>query len=301
MVFFSAPSTPGAGINKWVTTAATTLASTFHGATKMDGDLTKWDVSKVTTMANTFTSAAAFKGIGLTLWITAAVTTLADTFYGASAFNGDMSYWDTAKVTTLANTFNAAQAFDGRGINKWSVAKVTTMAATFTGITSAFLPCNKNVIHKQWTATANPGGAAFTSAYATTFNGVTCIAGSIRFQDISSVGAFTATMQAALKVVLAACHSPVNVGDISLVVDLFIVREARSGETPGVGVGYLISPGLSQSNANLIKAGIQTLIITNLQASTIFSPFLGDLNTAQADGTSFNAGTIKGWKMRNLN
>ena len=71
------------------------------------------------------------------------------------------------------------------------------MAATFTGITSAFLPCNKNVIHKQWTATANPGGAAFTSAYGTTFNGVTCTAGSIRFQDISSIGAFTAPMQAA--------------------------------------------------------------------------------------------------------
>ena len=290
----------GAGINKWVTTAATTLASTFHGATKMDGNLKKWDVSKVTTMANTFTGTAAFTGRGLTLWITSAVTTLANTFYGATAMNGNMGSWDTAKVTTLANTFNAAEAFDGRGINKWSVAKVTTMAATFTGITSAFLPCNKNVIHTQWTATANPGGAAYTSAYGTTFNGVTCIAGSIRFQDISSTGAFTSAMQNALKEVLAAEHATVSAGDITLVVDLFVLREARSGETPGVGVSYLISPGSSQSNADAIKLAIQALIVTNLQASTIFSPFVSALNTAQVGGSSFNAGTVKGWRMKNL-
>ena len=291
----------GAGINKWVTTAATTLASTFHGATKMNGNLKTWDVSKVTTMANTFTGAAAFTGRGLTLWITSAVTTLADTFYGATAMNGDLGSWDTAKVTTLANTFNAAEAFDGRGINKWSVAKVTTMAGTFTGITSEFLPCNKNVIHTQWTKTANPGGAAYTSAYGTTFNGVTCIAGSIRFQDIASTGAFTPAMGVALKAVLAAA-SPASVTalDISLVVDIFVLREARSGETPGVGVSYLISPGSSQSTANAVKTAVQNLVVTNLVASTIFSPFVSALNAAQIGGSSFNAGTVKGWRMKNL-
>jgi len=259
-----------------VTTAATTLASTFHGATKMNGNLKKWDVSKVTTMANTFTGAAAFTGRGLTLWITSA-------------------------VTTLANTFNAAQAFDGRGINKWSVAKVTTMAGTFTGITSEFLPCNKNVIHKQWTAAANPGGAAYTSAYGTTFNGVTCIAGSIRFQDIASTGAFTPAMGLALRTVLAAA-SPTSVTalHISLVVDLFVLREARSGETPGVGVSYLISPGSSQSTANAIKTAVQNLVVSNLVAPTIFSPFVSGLNAAQIGGSSFNAGTVKGWRMKNL-
>ena len=103
----------GAGINKWVTTAATTLESTFFGASTMNGDLTKWDVSKVTTMATTFFQAAQFTGAGINTWITTNLATLAGTFKGASKMNADVGGWAVTKVTTLDNTFRGAAEFTG--------------------------------------------------------------------------------------------------------------------------------------------------------------------------------------------
>ena len=103
----------GVGINKWVTTAATTLESTFSGASTMNGDLTKWDVSKVTTMATTFFQAAQFTGAGINTWITTNLATLAGTFKGASKMNADVGGWAVTKVTTLHNTFKDATKFTG--------------------------------------------------------------------------------------------------------------------------------------------------------------------------------------------
>ena len=104
----------GTGINKWVTTAAVSLESTFSGATKMNNDLTKWDVSKVTTMANTFFGAVKFEGAGIDKWITTNLATLAGTFKGASKITTiNLGGWAVTKVTTLDSTFKDATKFTG--------------------------------------------------------------------------------------------------------------------------------------------------------------------------------------------
>ena len=103
----------GTGINKWVTTAAVSLESTFSGATEMNNDLTKWDVRKVATMANTFFEAVTFTGAGINTWITTNLATLAGTFKGASKMNADVGGWAVTKVTTLHNTFKDATKFTG--------------------------------------------------------------------------------------------------------------------------------------------------------------------------------------------
>ena len=121
----------GGGLEKWITTSATSLEYLFSGAIDMNVDVSGWDVTKVTTMAGTFASAKKFSGTGLSLWKTLSLTSLASTFSSAEAMNGDLSGWAVEKVTTLDSTFRSASTFLGTGLAGWDTASVATLYYTF--------------------------------------------------------------------------------------------------------------------------------------------------------------------------
>jgi hypothetical protein len=117
--FYDASKFNGKGLDKWNTTAATTLKATFAGARSMNVDVGKWNVAKVVSLSNTFQDAAKFTGEGLDSWITSAVTTLKSTFNGASSMNADLDTWDVKKVKNLVQTFNNTAMFTGKGRDSW--------------------------------------------------------------------------------------------------------------------------------------------------------------------------------------
>ena len=143
----------GTAISKWDTISATSLHSTFYGASEMNADLSGWKVGNVVTLYSTFRLASKFTGTGLSAWDTASATSLKSTFNSASEMNADLSGWKVAKVDTLQFTFNGASKFTGTGVDTWDVAKVTTMSSTFFSATS-LTTCNKRKIADAWNSSS---------------------------------------------------------------------------------------------------------------------------------------------------
>jgi hypothetical protein len=121
----------GTGISKWNTASATSLLSTFRGASEMNSDLGGWTVSKVTTLYRTFTSAYKFTGTGLSKWNTTSVTSMTNTFNLAREMNSDLSGWSVGKVTEMFYTFYGASKFVGTGLNLWDTASTVSMRYAF--------------------------------------------------------------------------------------------------------------------------------------------------------------------------
>jgi hypothetical protein len=92
----------GTAISKWNTASATTLRSTFFGASEMNADLIGWKVAKVTSLANTFRNASKFVGTAISQWNTASFTSLEGTFWGSKMMNADLTGWRVEKVTSNA-------------------------------------------------------------------------------------------------------------------------------------------------------------------------------------------------------
>ena len=139
-------------ISKWNTASATSLLSTFGGASEMNADLTGWKVGKVVTLRYTFIGASKFAGTGLNLWDTASATSLYFTFSGASEMNADLTGWKVGKVVTLEKTFRKASKFVGTGVSFWDVAKVADMTGTF--FATSLTTCNKRKIADAWKSSA---------------------------------------------------------------------------------------------------------------------------------------------------
>ena len=158
----------GIAISKWDTASATSLRSTFWGASVMNADLFGWKVAKVVTLQGTFSFASKFTGTGLSAWDTASATSLYLTFSRASVMNADLSGWKVAKVVTLQGTFSFASKFTGTGLSAWDVAKVTTMSSTFYSTTS-LTTCNKRLIADTWKS-----NSAF-ATYDTAWTSDTCV------------------------------------------------------------------------------------------------------------------------------
>ena len=110
-------------INNWVTTALTSLSSTFQNASSFNQPIGSWNVSKVSTMASTFSGASAYnQNIGG--WNVAAVTNMNSMFSGAAAFNNGASAtignWNVAKVAGMNSMFNGASVF-AQNLANWNV------------------------------------------------------------------------------------------------------------------------------------------------------------------------------------
>ena len=74
----------GTAISKWNTASATSLDSTFYGASEMNADLTGWKVGKVVTLQSTFYGAVRFTGTGVDTWnIAKARLSMSNTFQNA--------------------------------------------------------------------------------------------------------------------------------------------------------------------------------------------------------------------------
>ena len=121
----------GAGLETWITTSLTNMASTFSGATNMNAVMANWGMSKVNTLRGTFKGALQFVGGGMSNWITTALTSLDGTFEGASAMNADVTKWQVDKVTSLSYTFHNTYAFKGIGVSTWKTGLVTSLLQTF--------------------------------------------------------------------------------------------------------------------------------------------------------------------------
>ena len=158
----------GTAISKWNTASATTLVSTFYGASEMNADLTGWKVGKVGALDSTFNGASKFIGTGLASWDVASATSLVNTFYQASEMNADLTGWTVSKTVTLERTFSGASKFTGTGLSSWSIAKVTTMTNTFSSTTS-LTTCNKRKIADAW-----KGNSQFNTKYNVAWAGDTC-------------------------------------------------------------------------------------------------------------------------------
>ena len=121
----------GTGLETWITTSLTNMASTFSGATNMNANMAKWGMSKVNTLRGTFKGALKFVGGGMSNWITTALTSLDGTFEGASAMNADVTKWQVDKVTSLSYTFHNTYAFNGIGVNTWKTGLVNDLSYAF--------------------------------------------------------------------------------------------------------------------------------------------------------------------------
>jgi hypothetical protein len=123
----------GTAISKWDTSSATSLASTFYGASVMNADLTGWKVGNVVTLDGTFFGASKFTGTGLSAWDIASATSLGYTFYHAKEMNADLTGWKVGNVVTLYSTFNTASKFTGTGVEMWDTTSATSLGNTFYG------------------------------------------------------------------------------------------------------------------------------------------------------------------------
>ena len=167
LAFGSDPSNDGStDISKWITSAVTSLESTFSGASSMDADLGTWTTTKVTNMDRTFKAATSFVGTGLDKWSTGLVTTLSHTFFHAGEMNANVGNWITASVVDMKNTFMNAAKFEGNGLNKWNANSVTNMAAAFDG--TALTSCNKRKVVNAWASISE------FSTYAAAWTSDTC-------------------------------------------------------------------------------------------------------------------------------
>ena len=123
----------GDGLEKWITTSVTSLASTFYisgwSGSSMEANLGNWDVSKVTDLTGTFWGSSRFTGKGIDRWDTSSVTTLSGTFSSATAMNADLSRWNVAKVTTMTNAFDSTTSLSS--CNKRLIADAWKSSSVF--------------------------------------------------------------------------------------------------------------------------------------------------------------------------
>jgi hypothetical protein len=94
----------GTAISKWDTASATSLRSTFQGASEMNADLSGWKVGKVASLLNTFTSAYKFTGTGVDTWDVAKVTTMSGTF-------GSTTSLSTCNKRKIADAWKSSSVF----------------------------------------------------------------------------------------------------------------------------------------------------------------------------------------------
>lgn len=143
-----------ADLTSWDTSGATSMVSTFSGATQFngdistwivsnvrdtsfmfnftrnfDGDLSKWDVSKVENMERMFYQAVRFRG-DLSKWSTGKVKNLCGMFDGLTEFNSDLSKWDVSSAVDMDGMFYDNRLFD-QDISGWNMASVTTTSRMF--------------------------------------------------------------------------------------------------------------------------------------------------------------------------
>jgi surface protein len=105
---------------------------------RFNPDLSTWDTSAVTTIASMFSGASAFNNGDpgnsgakpLNSWDTSKVTAMNDMFNLATAFNQDVSGWDTSRVTSMKNMFALALLFN-QNIGTWNTAAVESMEQMF--------------------------------------------------------------------------------------------------------------------------------------------------------------------------
>ncbi|OJJ22077.1 hypothetical protein BKI52_08540 [marine bacterium AO1-C] len=110
-------------------TSVTSLAGTFKGCSKFNGNISNWNTNNVTNMSAMFESAIVFNQ-DISGWDIKSVTNLGSMFSGAFAFNQDISSWDTKNVTSLGSMFQQAIRFN-QPIGSWNVSKVTNMNGLF--------------------------------------------------------------------------------------------------------------------------------------------------------------------------
>lgn len=179
------PSSYAQSIDTWDTSAVTTMADMFNGASGFDSDIAGWDTGRVTDMSRMFDNAVAFDqplgtwdtgavtamdgmfggAVGfdqpIGAWNTAHVTDMSDLFAGAGAFNQPLAGWNTGSVTSTRDMFNGAFAFD-QPLGAWDTGRDTDMSGMFADATSFDQPiASWNTAAATTTRGMFSGAAAF--------------------------------------------------------------------------------------------------------------------------------------------
>lgn len=127
-MFRSCSSFNNNSISNWITTSASTFASTFNDASLFNQDLS-WTLTDVTSITGMFEGATAFNG-NISNWDTQNVTTMETVFRNAQSFNGDISGWNIGNVQSASNMFDGATSFN-QSIATWNTVSMTSVAFMF--------------------------------------------------------------------------------------------------------------------------------------------------------------------------
>ena len=118
---------------KWTTTAVTSVAGMFNGASKFNQDISTFVLTKVTgTLEFMFYRAYAFNQ-DINGWDVSKVTAMNQMFYQASSFNQDISAWNVTNVKRMESMMFGASNFNNGGgvgdstrpMTGWNVGSVT--------------------------------------------------------------------------------------------------------------------------------------------------------------------------------
>ena len=142
---------------KWTTTAVTSVAGMFNGASKFNQDISTFVLTKVT-------------------------GTLEFMFYRAYAFNQDINGWDVSKVTAMNQMFYQASSFN-QDISAWNVTNVKRMESMMFGASNF----NNGELGYTSISGANitPGSSYYTSSTSVlTCPSATCSASGLTTSDV---------------------------------------------------------------------------------------------------------------------
>jgi surface protein len=127
-------------LNSWDTSKVTTMLDMFNLATAFNQDVSGWDTGRVTNMKNMFALCVVFnQNIGT--WSTARVESMEQMFLAANAFDGNIGTWNTAKVKSMSSMFSGAGSFD-QPLNSWTTSSVLDMKGMFSGAATFNQPLN---------------------------------------------------------------------------------------------------------------------------------------------------------------
>ena len=110
-------------------TGVTDMGSMFQSATDFNQEINHWDTSNIEDMGSMFNNARAFNQ-NISSWNTAKVTDMSFMFSQAGVFNQDIGNWNTAMVIDMNNMFYTATSFN-KNIGDWNTAKVDNMQEMF--------------------------------------------------------------------------------------------------------------------------------------------------------------------------
>lgn len=122
-------------ISKWVLSSTSSTREMFWGASSFDGDVSNWDLSSAVDSGFMFEDASSFKGDGVTNWDLSSVTDTSGMFEGATSFNGNVAQWNLSSVTDTSAMFYGAISFNSN-VESWDLSSTTTTKGMFLGATS---------------------------------------------------------------------------------------------------------------------------------------------------------------------